>query len=62
MTSAEFSDSTGISDWLVSLRGVGVDRLADSLLQWLRDRRGAPTFEDDVTLVVARIAAPDSGS
>jgi hypothetical protein len=39
-----------------------VDRLADSLLQRLRDWRGAPAFEDDVTLVVARMAPPDSHS
>jgi serine phosphatase RsbU (regulator of sigma subunit) len=57
-----FLDVDGISDWLVSLRGVGVNRLADSLLQRLRDWRGAPAFEDDVTLVVARMAPPDSHS
>lgn len=51
-----FLDQEGVVRWLASRASEGADHIADSLLQRLRDWRGGPTFEDDVTLVVAQFA------
>jgi sigma-B regulation protein RsbU (phosphoserine phosphatase) len=50
----EFLDTDRIAEWLISGDG-DASEFADSMLVALRRWRGAPSFEDDVTFVVARV-------
>jgi phosphoserine phosphatase RsbU/P len=52
----EFLDNARVQDWLASGRDDDAGAFADLMLRRLRDWRGAATFEDDVTFVVARFA------
>lgn len=52
----EFLDNERVQEWLASQRDEDAAAFADLVLRRLRDWRGAGTFEDDVTFVVARFA------
>jgi sigma-B regulation protein RsbU (phosphoserine phosphatase) len=52
----EFLDNERVQEWLASQRDESAAAFADLVLRRLREWRGAATFEDDVTFVVARFA------
>jgi len=52
----EFLDGERVQEWVASQRDEAAAAFADLVLRRLRDWRGAATFEDDVTFVVARFA------
>lgn len=50
----DFLDLDRVREWLAAADGCDAAQFADSTLRRLRQWRGADTFEDDVTLVIAR--------
>jgi Stage II sporulation protein E (SpoIIE) len=53
----EFFDDERVRRWLTAADGRDASRFTDGAFCDLRDWRGHPAFEDDVTFVVARFAA-----
>jgi sigma-B regulation protein RsbU (phosphoserine phosphatase) len=51
-----FVDLEGIKAWATAHGDNAAPHVAYSMVQWLREWRGAATFDDDLTLVVARFA------
>jgi hypothetical protein len=52
----EFLDAERITSWLAAADGVNASQFAESMLDRLRQWRATDGFEDDVTIVVARVA------
>jgi hypothetical protein len=55
----DFLDNERLKSWLASADGVDAERFADTVLRQLRQWRGHGSFDDDVTFVVARVAATE---
>ena len=55
----EFLDGERLRNWLAVADGVDAEGLAESVLRQLRQWRGHGSFDDDVTLVVARVSPRD---
>jgi hypothetical protein len=56
----DFLDFEQVRKWLASTDGHSAAQFADYVLGELRQWRGGATFEDDVTLVIARLEAQPS--
>jgi phosphoserine phosphatase RsbU/P len=53
----DFLDFEGVKHWLASAQDTNATHLADAALKELRQWRGGPTFDDDLTFVVGRFTS-----